>query len=139
MKSNLNKSLVMFVLIAVIIGAVSQTSLAKAKKNIGIQMYSLRDDLKKDLKGTIEKIGKIGFTFVEAANFNNGKFYDMEPEAFKALIEANGMKFVSSHTGANYTGDQASWDAAMTWWDQCIAAHKKAGCTYIIKPSMGDY
>jgi len=49
------------------------------------------------------------------------------------------MKFVSSHTGANYTGDQASWDAAMIWWDKCIEAHKKAGCTYIVKPSMGEY
>jgi sugar phosphate isomerase/epimerase len=76
---------------------------------------------------------------MEAASFDNGKFYGMEPEAFKALLEANGMKLISSHTGANYTGDQASWDAAMIWWDMAIAAHKKAGCTYIIKPSMGDY
>ena len=139
MKSNLNKSLVMFVLVAVIIGGVSQTSLAKAKKSIGLQMYSLRDDLKKDPNGTIEKMGKIGFTFLEAANFDNGKFYGMEPEAFKKLVEANGMKLISSHTGVDYTGDQASWDAAMLWWDKAIAAHKKAGCTYIVKPSMGEY
>ena len=63
----------------------------------------------------------------------------MEPEEFKALIEKNGMKFVSSHTGNDYNGDQASWDAAMTWWDQCIDAHKRAGCKIIIKPSMGKY
>ncbi len=139
MKTNSFKLLVVMVLVAVIIGGSLQTSLAKGKKNIGLQLYSLRDDLKKDVKGTIEKLGKIGYTFVEAASFDNGKFYGMEPEAFKALLKANGMKFVSSHTGTNYTGDQASWDAAMIWWDKCIEAHKKAGCTYIVKPSMGEY
>ncbi len=139
MKTNLTKPLVIIALAAIIIGGLSQSSFAKKKKDIGLQMYSLRDDLNKDVKGTIEKMGKIGYTSMEAASFDNGKFYGMEPEAFKALLEANGMKLVSSHTGANYTGDQASWDAAMIWWDMAIAAHKKAGCTYIVKPSMGDY
>lgn len=139
MKTNLIKPLVIIALVAIIIGGLSQSSFAKKKKDIGLQMYSLRDDLNKDVKGTIEKMGKIGYTSMEAASFDNGKFYGMEPEAFKALLEANGMKLVSSHTGANYTGDQASWDEAMTWWDMAIAAHKKAGCKYIVKPSMGDY
>jgi sugar phosphate isomerase/epimerase len=133
------KSLIVFVLVAFVVGGASQALLAKGKKDIALQLYSLRDDLKKDVKGTIEKLGKIGYKSLEAAGFDNGKFYGMEPEAFKALIEANGMKLVSSHTGVNYTGDQASWDAAMTWWDMCIDAHKRAGCTYIVKPSMGDY
>jgi len=139
MKTNLIKPLVVIALVAIIIGGLSQSSFAKKKKDIGLQMYSLRDDLNKDAKGTIEKMGKIGYTSMEAASFDNGKFYGMEPEAFKALLEANGMKLVSSHTGANYTGDQASWDAAMIWWDMAIAAHKKAGCKYIVKPSMGEY
>jgi sugar phosphate isomerase/epimerase len=139
MKTNLVRPLVIIALAIFIIGGLSQTLLAKEKKKLGLQMYSLRDDLTKDLKGTIEKLGKIGYVYLEAANFDNGKFYGMEPEAFKALIEANGMKFVSSHTGANYTGTKESWDAAMAWWDMCIDAHKRAGCTYIVKPTMGDY
>jgi len=122
-----------------IVGGFSQAVLAKGKKEIGLQLYSLRDDLNKDVKGTIEKLGKIGYTSMEAASFDNGKFYGMEPEAFRDLLKANKMTLVSSHTGANYTGDQASWDAAMIWWDMAIAAHKKAGCKYIVKPSMGDY
>lgn len=139
MKKNSFKSFLTIALVVFLISGLSLPILAKGKKSIGLQLYSLRDDLSKDVKGTIEKLGKIGYIDLEAANYNNGKFYGMEPEAFKALIEANGMKLVSSHTGENYTGDQASWDAAMTWWDQCIAAHKKAGIKYIVKPSMGKY
>lgn len=139
MKKRSVKSLVAIVLVACIVGGLTQVVFAKGKKDISLQMYSLRDDLKKDVKGTIEKIGKMGYTSLEAAGFDNGKFYGMEPEAFKALIEANGMKLISSHAGPNYTGDKASWDAAMAWWDLAIVAHKKAGCSFIVKPSMGDY
>ncbi len=139
MKKGSVKSLVAIVLVACFVGGLTQVVFAKGKKDISLQMYSLRDDLKKDVKGTIEKMGKMGYTSLEAAGFDNGKFYGMEPEAFKALIEANGMKLISSHAGPNYTGDQASWDAAMAWWDSAIDAHKKAGCSFIIKPSMGDY
>ncbi len=139
MKTNLSKSLLITALIVFTVGGLSQIASAKGKKNVGLQLYSLRDDLKKDVKGTIEALGKIGYSYVEAASYSNGKIYGMEPEAFKALLEKNGMKFISNHTGADYNGDQASWDAAMKWWDECIAAHKKAGCKYIVKPSMGKY
>ena len=139
MRANVLKTLIKMVLMAGFIGLLSQISLAAGKKKIGLQMYSLRDDLKKDVKGTIEKMGKMGYAYLEAAGYDNGKFYGMEPEAFKALIEANGMKLISSHAGINYIGTKASWDAAMTWWDTCIDAHKRAGCPYIIKPSMGEY
>jgi len=78
-----------------------QTAQAKGKKkDIGLQLYSLREDLKKDAKGTIEALGKIGYTFVETASYVDGKIYGMEPEDFTALIEKNGMKVFSAHTGA---------------------------------------
>lgn len=106
------------------------------KKEIGLQLYSLRDTIKIDLKGTIEKVGKMGYTFVEAAGYADGKFYGMEPAEFKALIEANGMKLLGSHTGQNLP-DSANWESTMQWWDQCIAAHKTAGILWIVQPWMG--
>lgn len=139
MKTKVVKSLLITALALFSIGSMSLTTLAKGKKNVGLQLYSLRDDLKKDVTGTIEALGKIGYSYVEAASYNDGKIYGMEPEAFKALIEKNGMKFISNHTGIDYNGDQVSWDAAMVWWDKCIDAHKRAGCKFIIKPSMGKY
>jgi len=136
MRTNLLFILVSFLMVGFFI----EPAQAKGKKkNFGLQLYSLRDDLKKDAKGTIEALGKIGYSYVEAANYVDGKFYGMEPEEFKALCEKNGMKFISSHTGADYTGDQASWNEAMAWWDKCIQDHKRAGCKIIIKPAMGSY
>ncbi|MGQ7868909.1 sugar phosphate isomerase/epimerase family protein [Sunxiuqinia sp. sy24] len=109
---------------------------SKKEKEIGIQLWSVREDMGKDAAGTIAKLGEIGYSFVEAAGYSDGKFYGMEPAEFKALLEKNGMSMRGSHTGINLPKD-GEWDKAMAWWDTCIAAHKAAGAKWIVKPSMG--
>ena len=39
----------------------------------------------------------MGYTGVEAANYNNGKFYDRTPQQFKKDVESAGLKVLSSH------------------------------------------
>lgn len=106
------------------------------EKFIGLQLYSVRDDIKKDLEGTVAKVGQIGYKFVEAAGYNNGQFYGMSPKAFKELCETNGMKFLGSHTGQDVP-DSASWDKTMAWWDEAIKAHADAGVKWIVQPWLG--
>jgi sugar phosphate isomerase/epimerase len=105
------------------------------KKNIGLQLYSLRDSMKTNPVKTVEAVGKIGYAFVEPAGFSDGKFYGMAPADFKSLIEKNGMVTISSHTG-QAVPDSAHWESTMAWWDACIAAHAEIGTKYIIQPFM---
>jgi sugar phosphate isomerase/epimerase len=105
-------------------------------KNIGLQLYSIRDSIRKDVPGAIEKVGVMGYTFVEPAGYADGKFYGIEPAAFKALCEKNGLKILSSHSGQALP-DSANWDKTMAWWDACIDAHVAAGAKYIVQPFMG--
>ena len=121
-------------------GCATDSACAKApRKNIAVQMYSMRDDIKKDYDGSIKKLGEMGFTAVEAAGYGGGKFYGKTPEDFKAGIEAAGMKVLSSHTTKQLskkeleTGD---FSESMKWWDEGIAAHKAAGMKYIVAPWM---
>ncbi len=109
------------------------------KKDIGIQLYSVRDDIKKDFDGTVKAVGKMGYTTIEAASYGDGKFYDKSPADFKRAIEAAGMTVLSSHTGKSLEStnpDSIKWNEVWAWWDQCIAAHKAAGMKYIVTPSM---
>ena len=106
------------------------------KKEIGIQLWSVRKDMNADPAKTIAKLGEIGYSFVEAAGYKDGKFYGMEPAEFKALLKEHGMTMKGSHTGPNLP-KEGDWDNAMKWWDECIAAHKAAGAKFIVKPSMG--
>lgn len=125
----------LFLFSVVLFSASAISSCAPEKKAIGIQLYSVRDAIGQDVEGTLAKVGEIGYNYAEAAGYSDGKFYGMEPEAFKAAVEKSGMQLVSSHT-SHSVPDSAGWDQAMAWWDQCIDAHKRAGCAYIVQPSM---
>ena len=125
--------------ILIVFAGLLMTSLNSCKqenKNIGLQLYSIRDSITLDVPAAIEKVGQMGYTFVEAAGYGNGLFYNMEPTDFKALCEENGLGFLSSHTGMPLP-DSANWDKAMEWWDVCIDAHAAAGVKYIVQPFMG--
>jgi len=108
-----------------------------AKKNIGLQLYSIRDSIMRDVPGAIAKVAKMGYTFVEPAGYGEGKFYGMEPSAFKELCNSNNLPALSSHTGQALP-DSANWDKVMAWWDQCIEAHSALGVKFIVQPFMGD-
>lgn len=109
------------------------------KKDIALQLYSLRDDIAKDYTGTIKKAGTMGYTAIEAAGYGNGKFYGRKPEEFKSDIEAVGMKVLSSHTTKQLSEKELAskdYSESLKWWDECIAAHKAAGMQYIVAPWM---
>jgi len=105
-------------------------------KFIGLQLWSVRDDMKKAPEETVVKVGEMGYSFVEAAGYSDGKFYGIEPADFTALVEKNNMVFLSSHTG-QVLPDSANWEKTMAWWDTCIDAHVAAGVKFIVQPFMG--
>ena len=105
-----------------------------SKKEIYLQLYSLRDDIKADYNATIDSVSKMGFTGIEAAGYNDGMFYGMTPADFKQSIENAGMEVLSSHAGRPLADPAADtdWDATWAWWDTAIQAHKDAGMEYIV-------
>ena len=117
--------------------AVSFNSCNPAKKNIGLQLYSIRDSIMNDIPGAIAKVAGMGYTFVEPAGYGDGKFYGMTPADFRALCEQNNLPIISSHTG-QVLPDSANWEKTMAWWDECIAAHAALGVKFIVQPFMGE-
>ena len=125
------------------------TSLKAQKKDIAVQMYSVRDliggdvsqpDKYKTYTKILKNLANMGYTAVEAANYNNGKFYGRTPKDFKKDIETAGMKVLSSHTGKGLSeAEIASGDfsESLKWWDQAIKDHKEAGMSYIVTPYLG--
>ena len=68
------------------------------KKNIGIQLYSVRDEMKKDPLQTLKKVAEMGYKNVEHANYVNGKFYGYEPKEFHRILDDLGLTMPSGHT-----------------------------------------
>lgn len=129
------KKIVVLYSIALLSGLFTLFS-CQEKKQLYLQLYSLRDDIKADYAGTIAKVAEMGFTGVEAAGYNDGMFYGMAPAEYKKSIEAVGMKALSSHAGRPLADSvsNTNWEEIWTWWDTAIQAHKEAGMKFIIMP-----
>lgn len=115
-----------------------KTETATKGKDIYVQLYSVRDDIRSDYDATIAAVAEMGYTGVEAAGYNEGQFYGMSPADFKKSIEDAGMEVLSSHTSRPLADNPAetNWDETWAWWDTAIQAHKDAGMKYIVAPWM---
>lgn len=116
-------------------------SAQKNKKEVAIQLYSVRDLIGNggDLDQILKNLADMGYTSVEAANYNDGKFYGRTPQEFKQMVEKSGMTVLSSHTTRGLSDEElasGNLAEALKWWDKCIADHKAAGMTYIVTPYL---
>ncbi|RZL46954.1 MAG: twin-arginine translocation signal domain-containing protein [Pedobacter sp.] len=69
-----------------------------AKKPIGLQLYSLRDIIKNDIKSIIAKVAAIGYKEVETYGYSaTGGFWGLDAKAFKDLLKQHGMSSPSGH------------------------------------------
>jgi sugar phosphate isomerase/epimerase len=64
------------------------------KGPLGLQLYSLREQFKTDVPGTLVKVKAFGFRDVELAGT-----YGKTPEEFSALLKQNGLKAIAGHFG----------------------------------------
>lgn len=67
------------------------------KLHSGVQLYSVREELKADFEGTLKKVAEIGYEYVEFA----GYYGDKTGEEIKALLDKYGLKSISVHQGAD--------------------------------------
>jgi sugar phosphate isomerase/epimerase len=85
--------------------AFSQTSVP-----LGLQLYTVRQDLAKDFEGTVKKVHDIGIRHVQANLTMNGKTSQQQ----KKLYDSLGISWKSVHAGGNDLRDtpQATIDEA---------------------------
>ncbi|MEJ7766960.1 MAG: TIM barrel protein [Chitinophagaceae bacterium] len=108
----------------------------RAKNIVGIQLYSLRDDMKKDPAGTMKLLAAMGYRHVEHANYINRKFYGYSARDFKKLLDDLKLKMPSGHT---VMGKQ-HWDETKKdftdAWKYTIEDAAVVGQQYVISPSL---
>lgn len=144
----MRKSAILMTASVLLLGAVScseKKAEEPVKKEISVQLYSIRSVIgnpelyAQNHEEAFKALAEMGYTSVEAACYSDGKLYGVDPEQYKADLEAAGLKSLSTHIGHNLSDEElASGDftESMKWWDQAIAAHKAAGCKYIVCPSF---
>ena len=86
---------------------------------IGIQLYTVRDQMKADFEGTLAKIAQIGYKEVEFAGY-----YDHTPADVRAILDRNGLSSPSTHLMSDNTEG----------WKKAIDLAKSMGHDYIVAP-----
>ncbi len=89
----------------------------------GLQMYSLRDVTKDDLKGSLKMAADMGYKYIEFAGF-----FGHTAEEVKTWLNEYGLICSGTHTGAE--------PLAADKIDETIAYHKTIGCKNLIIPGM---
>lgn len=71
-------------------------------KVVGLQLYSLREYIGKDVKGIIAKVAAAGYKDVETYGFDEkNQFFGLSPKAFLDLLKSNGLTSTSGHYNPN--------------------------------------
>jgi sugar phosphate isomerase/epimerase len=95
---------------------------------VGLELYSVRDELAKDLMGTVRAVAKMGYEVVEFYS----PYYQWTPDYTKEvrkLLDDLKIRCLSTHNGANAFTPEGIQKA--------IELNQILGCKYIVMASAG--
>jgi sugar phosphate isomerase/epimerase len=118
--------------------AAEATAASPVGQLTGVQLYSVRDEMKADPMGTLKALAEMGYQFVEHAGYADRKFYGWTAADFKKVLDDLGLQMPSGHTvlGSKH------WDAAAKdftdLWKYTVEDAAACGQLYVISPWLDD-
>lgn len=115
-------------------GSANALATTPSIKEFGLQLWTVKEDMAKDAKGTLKALADYGYSYVES--FSNGGdkiFWDMTAADFKAYLDSINLKVYSSHVDPAFTFDPKMADAFKKLCDDAASI----GIKYLINPYMG--
>ncbi|NKI28019.1 sugar phosphate isomerase/epimerase [Arenibacter sp. 6A1] len=94
------------------------------EKNLGVQLYTFRNEMAADAVGTLKKIAALGIKQIETALSQNGRYYGLQPKEMKKVCEDLGMTLRSGHVALD---DQ---------WQQSMDEAAESGQEYLLCSSL---
>ena len=94
------------------------------KKNIAVQLYSVRDAMQQDFYGTLKQVKSFGYDGVEFAGL-----YDNSPEDVKKMCQELDLIPISAHVPVQQLMDDM---------EGTIATYHTIGCKYVVIPSLPE-
>lgn len=112
----------------------AKSSFAFDSKLIGLQLYTVRDQIAKDPEATIAKIAQIGYNSAEVFGYDGSKFFGKTPAQFAGLLKKHQITSPSGHyMMMNYLTKGDHDDLKNN-----IAAAVAVGNKYLVVPYLVD-
>ncbi|WP_341840679.1 sugar phosphate isomerase/epimerase [Chitinophaga caseinilytica] len=99
-----------------------------ASKKLGIQLYTVRDAVAKDLPGTLERLAKLGYNKLEIYGYN-GTFFGKSVSEFKSILSGTGMQVRSSHHLPGHAMKMKG--TLLDGWDKAVEDMHAIGAKYM--------
>jgi sugar phosphate isomerase/epimerase len=111
---------------------------AKKKEMVGLQLYSVRDDMMKDPLGSLTQLANMGYVYVEHANYIKGKFYGYAPTEFRKVLDSLGLNMISGHTVMNKQDWVPEKNDFSDSWKKTVEDAAILGQKWVISPWMDE-
>src|SRR6266446_1051699 len=111
-----------------VMAAASVGTGASFKGPVGLQLYSLREQFKKDVPGTLGEVKTLGFKYAELAGT-----YNLPPEKFREELHARGIEPIAGH----FPYEKFRDDVESIATEAKALGLKYAGCAWI--QHSGDF
>jgi sugar phosphate isomerase/epimerase len=108
------------------------------QKLVGLQLYSVRDEMTKDPLGTLKQLSAMGYRYAEHAWYRDRKFYGWAPKEFKKILDDLGIKMPSGHTVFRWSHWDDSKKDFTDQWKYTVEDAAVLGQDYVISPSMEE-
>jgi len=105
--------------VAALIPGARRTAHSARLEKIGLQLYTVRDQMKADFEGTLARVAEIGYKEVEFAGY-----FNHTPADVRAILDRHGLTAPSTHVG----------DTSPEAWKASLDAAKTIGHEYIVVP-----
>jgi len=110
-------------------------SAAINSKQIGLQLYTLREQLPKDVKSVIAKVAKAGYKEVETFGFDKKTgYWGLTSKEFSGLLKSHGLTTPSGHYGLDEFFGSGKTDDLKAY----IEVAHIIGQSYITVPSLAE-
>ncbi|MEO8483870.1 MAG: sugar phosphate isomerase/epimerase [Acidobacteriota bacterium] len=103
---------------------IPESLMAKQLKKVGVQLYTARDEMAKDVEATLATIASIGYKEIEFAGY-----FDKTPQAIRQMLDRHGLTSPSTHI------DLATISTKLP---QTLEASHTIGQRYIVMPYLDD-
>ena len=98
----------------------------------GIQLWSVRDFMEKDAKGTLKALGSYGYNTIESFQGEQGMFWGMKPKEYSTYLSDHNLKTLSSHCDPQYALDPKKRDE----FKKLVDDASEIGMQYLVNPYM---
>lgn len=104
----------------------------------GLQLYSVRDEMRADPLGSLTQLADMGYIHVEHAGYSDRLFYGFPAAEFRKMLDDLGLKMISGHVEFVNRDWDRSFNDFSDRWKYTVEDAAVVGQKYVVTPWLEE-